>query len=215
MPDTVQLPRSTLHEQTLATLSSQVQARAVYPVALCRGGAGSGRLLAGFGAVWRRLDAVVTPTAPAFGAWRAEAAWRKALVTVPFNVFAAPALSVYMGFARRLPLGLQVAGWPFDDVTAVRVGHAYEGAIPWRAIRPPLRPGSVPPQLLPARDSELVLDDAERAAAADAVRRAGPTLTARQFDLVRVVAPHVAAILARLRRPRRFGEEPANVFCVS
>lgn len=54
------------------------------------------------------------------------------------------------------------------------------------------------------------LHEAGRAAVHDAVRRAGLTLTARQFDLVCAGAPHVEALLARLRRPRRFTEERAN-----
>jgi aspartyl-tRNA(Asn)/glutamyl-tRNA(Gln) amidotransferase subunit A len=37
-----------------------------------------------------------------------------------------------------LPIGLQVAGRPFDDATVLRVAWAYEQATPWHRERPPL-----------------------------------------------------------------------------
>jgi aspartyl-tRNA(Asn)/glutamyl-tRNA(Gln) amidotransferase subunit A len=175
-------------------------------------------MLAEFGAVWRRFDAVLCPTtpgvAPRLGTWRTETFWQKASFTAPFNVSAGPALSVCMGFEAGLPLALQIAGRPFDDATVLRIGHAYELATPWRAVRPVLDPAILPPDLPGVPEPDNTLDEAERARAMDAVLRAGLQLTARQFDLVCAAAPHVAKMLARVRRPRRFDEEPANIFSV-
>jgi aspartyl-tRNA(Asn)/glutamyl-tRNA(Gln) amidotransferase subunit A len=175
-------------------------------------------MLAEFDAVWRRFDAVLCPTtpgvAPLLGTWRTETFWQKASFTAPFNVSAGPALSVCMGFENGLPLALQIAGRPFDDATVLRIGHAYEQATPWRTVRPSLDPDMKPPPLPPVPEPENTLDDAGRASAMDAVQRAGLRLTARQFDLVCTAAPHVAKMLARVRRPRRFDEEPANIFSV-
>jgi aspartyl-tRNA(Asn)/glutamyl-tRNA(Gln) amidotransferase subunit A len=173
-------------------------------------------MLAEFAAVWRRFDAVLCPTtpgvAPLLGTWRTENFWQKASFTAPFNVSAGPALSVCMGFEKGLPLALQIAGRPFDDATVLRIGHAYEQATPWRAVRPALDPAMVLAELPGAPDPDNTLDEAARGSAMNAVQRAGLTLTARQFDLVCAAAPHVAKMLARVRRPRRFDEEPANIF---
>jgi aspartyl-tRNA(Asn)/glutamyl-tRNA(Gln) amidotransferase subunit A len=57
--------------------------------------------------------------------------------TFPFNAAGLPALSVPCGFtATGLPIGLQLAGRPFDEATVLRVGHAYEQATEWHARRP-------------------------------------------------------------------------------
>ena len=55
----------------------------------------------------------------------------------PFNVTGAPALALRAGFTERgMPLGMQLAGRPFDDATALRAGHHYERATEWARRRP-------------------------------------------------------------------------------
>jgi aspartyl-tRNA(Asn)/glutamyl-tRNA(Gln) amidotransferase subunit A len=175
------------------------------------------QMLAELRPVWQRYNALVTPTAPApapeLGRWRTVNFWQKASFTTPWNVLAGPALSQCMGFSiAGLPLGLQIAGRPFDDATVLRIGHAYEQATGWRDRRPALRPGAVPPPLpsVPEPVSDLAADG--RAAVAQACRRAGLTLTDRQFEMACVAAPYVEAMTLRLRRPRAFGDEPASTF---
>lgn len=175
------------------------------------------QMLAELRPVWQRCNALVTPTtpgpAPAFGAWRTVQFLQKASFTTPWNVSGGPALSQCMGFSDAgLPLALQVAGRPFDDATVLRIGHAYERATGWRERRPALQPGAVPSPLPAAPDPVSDIGDAARATVAQACRRAGLTLTGRQFEMACVVAPHVEAMTARLRCPRAFGEEPANTF---
>jgi aspartyl-tRNA(Asn)/glutamyl-tRNA(Gln) amidotransferase subunit A len=59
--------------------------------------------------------------------------------TYPFNMTGQPACSVPAGFtADKLPVGLQIVGRRFDDVTVLRAAHAFEGAQPWRELTPPL-----------------------------------------------------------------------------
>lgn len=174
-------------------------------------------MLAELRPVWQRYNALVTPTAPgpapAFGAWRTVQFLQKASFTTPWNVSGGPALSQCMGFSDAgLPLALQVAGRPFDDATVLRIGHAYERETGWRDRRPALQPGAVPPALPAPPDPVSDLGDAGRAAVAQACRRAGLTLTGRQFEMACVAAPYVEAMTARLRHPRAFGEEPANTF---
>jgi aspartyl-tRNA(Asn)/glutamyl-tRNA(Gln) amidotransferase subunit A len=37
-----------------------------------------------------------------------------------------------------LPIGLQIAGKPFDEATVLRVAHAYEQQTDWHRRRPPI-----------------------------------------------------------------------------
>ena len=59
--------------------------------------------------------------------------------TAPFNLANTPALSINCGFtSQQLPVGLQIAGKPFDEGTLFRVAHAYEQATEWHTRRPPI-----------------------------------------------------------------------------
>ena len=62
-----------------------------------------------------------------------------ASLTMPFNIAGVPAMSLPCGFtAEGLPIGLQIAGRPFDEATVLRVGHAYECATEWHRRRAPV-----------------------------------------------------------------------------
>jgi aspartyl-tRNA(Asn)/glutamyl-tRNA(Gln) amidotransferase subunit A len=64
---------------------------------------------------------------------------RGRLVMTPFNVTGAPAASVCAGFSKEgLPLSIQIAAKPHDDVLVLRAAHAYEQAAGWRDRRPEL-----------------------------------------------------------------------------
>ncbi|MEU1513131.1 amidase [Streptomyces sp. NPDC005811] len=93
--------------------------------------------------VFDRYDVLVTATglapAPRLDAFPAD--WPPpreltAMQTIPFNVTGHPALAVPAGLSGSgLPLGLQIAGRPFDEVTVLRVGEAVEeitGHAKWR-----------------------------------------------------------------------------------
>jgi aspartyl-tRNA(Asn)/glutamyl-tRNA(Gln) amidotransferase subunit A len=57
--------------------------------------------------------------------------------TYPFNLTGHPAASVPCGFTRdKLPVGLQIVGRRFDDVTVLRASAAFERLMPWAAHRP-------------------------------------------------------------------------------
>ncbi|TMK73996.1 MAG: amidase [Actinobacteria bacterium] len=59
--------------------------------------------------------------------------------TYPFNMTGQPACSVPAGFtADKLPVGLQIVGRRFDDVTVLRAAHAFERAQPWQNFKPPI-----------------------------------------------------------------------------
>lgn len=58
-------------------------------------------------------------------------------LTCPFNLTGLPALTLPCGFTQAgLPIGLQIAGRPFEEATVLRVAHAYEVSAPWRERRP-------------------------------------------------------------------------------
>ena len=98
----------------------------------------------------QRLSAVVTPTLPATAAPAGDeqldcagepedvtAAYVR--TTAPFNLSGQPALSVPCGFdGAGLPVGLQIAGRPFDEATVLQVGAAYESATSWTDRQPPV-----------------------------------------------------------------------------
>jgi len=59
--------------------------------------------------------------------------------TRPFNLNGFPAITLPCGFSKEgLPIGLQLAGRPFDEEIVLRVAHAYEQATDWHLRRPPI-----------------------------------------------------------------------------
>jgi len=59
--------------------------------------------------------------------------------TRSFNLNGFPAVTVPCGFSKEgLPIGLQLAGRPFDEETVLRAAHAYEQATDWHYRRPPI-----------------------------------------------------------------------------
>ena len=96
------------------------------------------------------IDALLTPgaliPAPPLGARSViiddrEVKLLQAVIsaTSPFNLTGQPALTVPCGMSSSgLPLALQIVGKPFDEVTVLRVGHAYEVNTPWHTRWPPV-----------------------------------------------------------------------------
>jgi aspartyl-tRNA(Asn)/glutamyl-tRNA(Gln) amidotransferase subunit A len=101
------------------------------------------RLIRDVAAVFQEVDAIVSPTMP-LTAWTIGestvtigatsesvlgASWR---LTYPWSLTGLPAISLPCGFDRRgLPIGLQIAGRPFDEVTILRLADAYERGHDW------------------------------------------------------------------------------------
>jgi aspartyl-tRNA(Asn)/glutamyl-tRNA(Gln) amidotransferase subunit A len=114
------------------------------------------RLIDDFKAVFARVDVIVTPASPVTAWQRGQASvitggleesplaasWR---LTYPFNLTGLPALSLPCGFdARGLPVGLQIAGKPFDEATILRVAQAYENVHRWHEQRAPVPRSDLP-----------------------------------------------------------------------
>ena len=61
------------------------------------------------------------------------------ICTIPFNVAGLPAISVPCGFSSAgLPIGMQIAGVPFQEDKIFRVAGAYERAAGWVRRTPKL-----------------------------------------------------------------------------
>ncbi len=103
-----------------------------------------------FSRVFQKVDVIVTPqlpiTAPKLN--QGSVSWGKITEAVPsaltrftriYNLVGIPSLSIPCGFSKAgLPIGLQIAGKPFDESTVLKVGHAYETNTPWMDRHPRL-----------------------------------------------------------------------------
>ena len=93
--------------------------------------------------VFRRVDVLVTPTmtqpAAPFEGYDTTSIVRGPSFTSPFNFTGLPAISVPAGFtADGMPVGMQVAGKPFDEPTIMRVAYTYQQHARWFERRPPI-----------------------------------------------------------------------------
>jgi len=108
------------------------------------------RVRESFSRAFEKVNVVITPqlpiTAPKLN--QGSVSWGKKSEAVPsaltrftriYNLVGIPSLSIPCGFsAAGLPIGLQIAGKPFDEKAVLRVGHAYEANTPWKDHHPRL-----------------------------------------------------------------------------
>jgi len=84
------------------------------------------------------VDVLATPAAPG-PAPPGLASTGSPVFNRPFSFIGFPSLTVPCGSTDSgLPLGLQLAGRPFDEVTILRLAAAYEAATPWAHHAPPV-----------------------------------------------------------------------------
>jgi len=100
-----------------------------------------------YGALMKKVTVLVIPTSPSPARklkgspsaqqWSDEASGGGVNHLAPFNVVGAPALSLPCGFsANGLPIGVQIAGRPFDEASVLHVAHVYETETAWNLIQP-------------------------------------------------------------------------------
>jgi aspartyl-tRNA(Asn)/glutamyl-tRNA(Gln) amidotransferase subunit A len=108
------------------------------------------RVRENFSRVFQKVDVIVTPqlpiTAPKLN--QGSVSWGRKTEAVPsaltrftriYNLVGIPSLSIPCGFSKvGLPIGLQIAGKPFDEATVLKVGHAYESNTRWKDRHPRL-----------------------------------------------------------------------------
>ena len=101
--------------------------------------------------IFKQCDVIVTPTLPSVAP---EVDARKIMIdgveeqssmywdtryVAAFNLTGLPAISVPCGFAANgLPIGMQIVGNRYDELTILRLAHAYENATVWHNKFPEL-----------------------------------------------------------------------------
>ncbi|HWP34234.1 MAG TPA: Asp-tRNA(Asn)/Glu-tRNA(Gln) amidotransferase subunit GatA [Thermodesulfobacteriota bacterium] len=92
-------------------------------------------------------DLLLTPTSPTtafpLGAKTGDPLqmYLSDVYTIPANLAGLPALSIPCGFAGGLPVGVQLIGRPFDELTLLKAAHAYQQVTDHHRRRPPLAAG--------------------------------------------------------------------------
>jgi aspartyl-tRNA(Asn)/glutamyl-tRNA(Gln) amidotransferase subunit A len=97
-----------------------------------------------FDQVFARCQAIVTPTTPTTAFRLGEKVtdplemYLSDIFTISVNLAGLPALSLPCGFDRSgLPIGLQIIGRPYDELTVLQTAHAYERSTEWHRRTPP------------------------------------------------------------------------------
>lgn len=169
--------------------------------------------------LYERYDALLTPgldAAPKLepdskGFWDN---WQTPNISTVFDVTGGPAIIVCNGFSRNgLPLGLQIAGRPFDEATVLRIANAYERATRWRTGRPAFAQDARAPSIDHASHGRSAkIPDADTRVWVEAIcKRAGLKLPEPLFFQLCEAAPYALAMVNRLPM-HAWEDEPANVF---
>ncbi|MEW6053865.1 MAG: Asp-tRNA(Asn)/Glu-tRNA(Gln) amidotransferase subunit GatA [Nitrospirota bacterium] len=98
-----------------------------------------------FGAVFRDVDAIVTPTTPTAAFRIGEKTsdplqmYLSDIFTISVNLAGVPAISIPCGFTSdNLPVGLQFIGKHFDEESIIKLAFAYEQSTVWHRRKPSL-----------------------------------------------------------------------------
>jgi len=99
-----------------------------------------------FDAVWAAgFDAICAPTSPTvafpFGAKMDDpvSMYLADACTLPVNMAGLPGMSIPAGLSEGLPVGLQIIGAPWSELSMLRLARGYEGITaraPWRDLEP-------------------------------------------------------------------------------
>jgi aspartyl-tRNA(Asn)/glutamyl-tRNA(Gln) amidotransferase subunit A len=91
-----------------------------------------------------RVDCIVAPVSPTTAFKIGEKVsdpltmYLSDIYTISLNLAGLPGLTVPCGFdAKRLPVGMQLIGKPFDEPTLLRAAHVYQQATDWHTRVPP------------------------------------------------------------------------------
>lgn len=101
-----------------------------------------------FSQAFEKVDAILSPTSPEVAFKAGERTqdplkmYLADIFTIAANLAGICGISLPCGFAsigeRRLPIGLQLLGRPFEEARLLQIAHAYEQSTPWHRERPPI-----------------------------------------------------------------------------
>ncbi|MBN1191569.1 MAG: Asp-tRNA(Asn)/Glu-tRNA(Gln) amidotransferase subunit GatA [Dehalococcoidales bacterium] len=97
-----------------------------------------------FDHAFEKYDALITPTSPTLPFHIGEKMddpvqmYLSDVCTLPINIAGIPAISIPSGFARGLPIGMQIIGKPFAEETILKIAYAFQQATDWHKQRPPV-----------------------------------------------------------------------------
>jgi aspartyl-tRNA(Asn)/glutamyl-tRNA(Gln) amidotransferase subunit A len=103
--------------------------------------------------IMQRVDAFVLPTLPTtaisgelintdieIDGVRENSGTAYLRLTMPFSLAGLPTVSCPCGFSQEgLPIGMQIAGKPFEEATVLRIAHAYQQLTDWHRRELPTR----------------------------------------------------------------------------
>ena len=102
-------------------------------------------IITDFEEAFHRFDVLVSPTSPtpAFGLGEKVedplSMYLSDVCTIPVNLAGIPAVSIPCGLDEGLPVGLQIMGKVLDEANLLRIAHALEEALQFRAEPDPAR----------------------------------------------------------------------------
>jgi aspartyl-tRNA(Asn)/glutamyl-tRNA(Gln) amidotransferase subunit A len=171
--------------------------------------------------LYRKYDVLVTagsgpaPRLDVQGAKDALERWAQPSSTAVFNVTGAPAMMLCSGFSKSgLPLGLQIAGRPFDEACVFQVAHAYQRETQWHQRHPVLTHSKASPFSEKPAPLPPAADPRTCAAIEFLADSAGIRLSDDQIRRVAAGAPMVREMAQRIP-DHGWETEPAGLFhCV-
>jgi aspartyl-tRNA(Asn)/glutamyl-tRNA(Gln) amidotransferase subunit A len=96
-----------------------------------------------FDNVWSKADVILTPTSPTPAFAIGEKAmdplsmYLSDIYTISANLAGLPAVSFPCGFSKdKLPMGVQLIGKAFDEVSLVKLGSAYQQSTDFHKQKP-------------------------------------------------------------------------------
>jgi aspartyl-tRNA(Asn)/glutamyl-tRNA(Gln) amidotransferase subunit A len=95
-----------------------------------------------FDAAFEKYDALVTPTSPTVPFKIGERAddplsmYLSDVCTLPVNIAGIPGISIPAGFAKGLPVGMQIIGKPFAEETLLKISYAFQQVTDWHTKSP-------------------------------------------------------------------------------
>ncbi|MDO8532628.1 MAG: Asp-tRNA(Asn)/Glu-tRNA(Gln) amidotransferase subunit GatA [Dehalococcoidia bacterium] len=97
-----------------------------------------------FEAAFKQFDLLVSPTSPSapfkLGEKTADPLkmYMSDICTIPVNIAGIPAVSLPAGFSYGMPVGMQLMAPAFGEEALLRAAYAYEQAVGWHKLRPPV-----------------------------------------------------------------------------